>query len=47
MKYKNNKKYYKNCQNQSSSERFLKSKDSTVGVAIPCYFKRNSFQKLL
>ena len=47
MKSKNNKKYYKNCQNQSSSERFLKSKNPTVGAVISCYFKKNSFQKLL
>lgn len=45
MKSKNNKKYYKNYQNQNSSERFLKSKNPTV--VISCYFKENGFQKLL
>jgi pyrimidine deaminase RibD-like protein len=47
MKSKNNKKYYKNYQNQSYSERFLKSKNPTVGAIISCYFKENGFQKLL
>jgi hypothetical protein len=47
MKSKNNKKYYKNCQNQSSSKKNLKSKNPIIGVVISCYFKENNFQKLL
>jgi hypothetical protein len=46
MKSENNKENHKNCQNRGLMA-FSESKDSMVGVAIPCYTKENSLRKLL